>query len=461
MKKNDYLDLEIKGMTNEGNGVGKAPDGMAVFVPFTAVGDKIYCKIVKAEKSYAYGIVDSVLSPSENRCDNDCEAFYKCGGCSFRHFTYEQELSIKQDFVKASFERIAKLSPKFEEILGCDKVDSYRNKAQLPVASVNGKAVAGFFSKRSHRVMPLSDCKLQPSEFFKIVNEVLCYQNEKGLSCYDETTGKGLLRHIYIRRGEHTGETMLCLVVTKKTSDYDELAELVVSKFPQIVSVVLNINSKNTNVVLGTQCHTIFGKDTITDIMCKNKIEISPLSFYQVNTLQAEKLYEIAGEYAELSENDTLLDLYCGAGTIGLSMASRVKKLIGVEIVAPAIENAKHNAKINGIKNAEFICADAGKATQSLIERGEKIDVIIADPARKGCDKLSLDSMIKLAPRRIVMVSCNHATAARDVKYLTENGYNVEKVRTVDLFPRTTHVECVVLMTRNDDSQNSAVVRLN
>ncbi len=449
MKKNDVITLEITGITNEGNGVGRTQDNMAVFVPFTGVGDKISCKIVKLEKSYAYGIVDSIIEPSEHRCDSDCEAFYKCGGCSFRQFTYEQEKHIKQDFVKASFERIAKLSPKFEEILGCDRVDGYRNKAQLPVASVDGKAVAGFYSKRSHRVMPLCDCKLQPKEFFEIINAVLSYHNENKLSCYDESTGKGLLRHIYIRRAEHTKETMLCLVTTKRTSDYDKLAASITKSFPQIVSVVLNINPKQTNVVLGNECITIFGKDTITDVMCSNKIEISPLSFYQVNTPQAEKLYEIAGEYAELKESDTLLDLYCGAGTIGLSMARRVKKLIGVEIVAPAIENAKKNAKLNGIENAEFICADAGEAANMLAKKGEKIDVIIADPARKGCDKLSLESMLTLSPRRIVMVSCNHATAARDCKYLCENGYKVEKVRAVDLFPRTTHCECVISMVRD------------
>jgi len=448
LKKNDFISLEITGMTNEGNGVGRAPDGQAVFVPFTATGDKISCKIVKTAKSYAYGIVDEIIKPSEHRCDSDCEAFYKCGGCSFRHLSYEHELQIKQDFVRDSFERIGKLSPEFEEILGCCQTDGYRNKAQLPVASVDGKAVAGFFSKRSHRVMPLRDCSLQPKEFIGIINSVLCYQNENCLSCYDEQTGKGLLRHIYIRRAEHTKETMLCLVVTKRTSDYDKLAGMIAEKFPQIVSVVLNINPKNTNVVLGRECVTIFGKDTITDVMCNNRIEISPLSFYQVNTPQAERLYAIAQEYAQLTQNDTLLDLYCGAGTIGLSMADKVKKLIGVEIVPPAIENAKRNASLNGVENAEFICADAGKAASRLVEKGEKIDVIIADPARKGCDKLSLDSMIKLSPKRIVMVSCNHATAARDCAYLEQNGYKAVKCRAVDLFPRTTHVECVTLLER-------------
>lgn len=448
MKKNDYIPLEIHALTNEGNGVGRAGDGMAVFVPFTAVGDKISCKIVKTAKTYAYGIVDKIEYPSPDRCDNDCEAFYRCGGCSFRHMSYESELVAKQDFVKSSFERIGKLSMEFEEILGCENTERYRNKAQLPVADENGRAICGFFSKRSHRVMPISDCKLQPKEFFGIVDFVLKYQNEKGLSCYNENTHKGLLRHIYIRQGEHTKETMLCLVTTKKTDSYNELAKSVCEKFENVVSVVLNVNPDKTNVVLGSRCITLCGKDTITDIMCGNKIEISPLSFYQVNTRQAERLYEIAAEYADLKDTDTLLDLYCGAGTIGLSMAKSVKRLIGVEIVAPAIENAKRNASLNGIENAEFFCADAGKAANDLLRKGEKIDVIIADPARKGCDKLSLDSMVALSPKRIVMVSCNHATAARDCAYLEQNGYKAVKCRAVDLFPRTTHVECVTVLER-------------
>lgn len=448
MKKNDYIPLEITSLTNEGNGVGKAQNGMAVFVPFTAVGDKLNCKIVKTAKSYAYGIVDKIEYASEQRCESDCGAYLKCGGCSFRHISYESELVAKQEFVKSSFERIGKLSVQFEEILGCEDIFGYRNKAQLPVASVDGRAVCGFFSKRSHRVMPIYDCKLQPKEFFEIVDFVLDYQNEKGITCYDESTHSGLLRHIYIRQGANTKETMLCLVTTKKTDCYNELAKAVCERFENIVSVVLNINPDKTNVVLGKTCVTLLGKDTITDIMCNNKIEISPLSFYQVNTVQAQKLYEIAAEYADLSGEETLLDLYCGAGTIGLSMANKVKRLIGVEIVRPAIENAKRNAQINGIENAEFICADAGKAANELLKKGEKIDVIIADPARKGCDKLSLDSMIALSPKRIVMVSCNHATAARDCAYLEQNGYKAVKCRAVDLFPRTTHVECVTLLEK-------------
>ncbi len=448
MKKNDIIPLEITAVTNEGNGVGRAPNGCAVFVPLTAVGDRIMCRIVKTAKSYCYGIIESLEAPAPFRCESNCPSFERCGGCSFRHFTYEEELRIKEGFVRDSFERIGKLSPEFEPILGCDKTDRYRNKAQLPVAEINGRASAGFYARRSHRVIPMSDCALSPEVFSEIASYVLEYQNTKRLSCYDESTGSGLLRHIYLRRGEHSGQIMLCLVVAKETDCYNALAESVRKEFPEIVSVVLNINHKASNVILGSECITLSGSDVIVDTMCGKTVEISPLSFYQVNTLQAERLYGIAAEYAELTGRETLLDLYCGAGTIGLSMADKVKRLIGVEIVLPAVLNARRNAEGNGIHNAEFICADAGTAAKELIARGDRPDVIIADPARKGCDRLALDAMTELSPGRIVMVSCNHATAARDCAYLSQHGYSVVKCRAVDLFPRTSHVECVVLMAR-------------
>lgn len=451
MKKNDIIDLKITAVMSDGNGIGRASDGMAVFVPFTCDSDLIKCRIVKVAKKYCYGIIERIIEPSPHRQESDCKAFYKCGGCSFRHISYEKELEIKEGFVRSSFERIGKLGIPFEPILGCDEqyIVGYRNKAQLPVSLIDGKAAAGFYAKRSHRVIELGDCSLHPHEFFEITRYVLSYHDENGLSCYDETTNSGLLRHIYLRRGQHSGEIMLCLVVREYTDAYDALARDIRERFPQIVSVVMNINPAKTNVILADKCVTISGKDIITDTMCGRKYELSPLSFYQVNTRQAERLYGIAAEYAGLTGEEILLDLYCGVGTIGLSLADRVKKLIGVEIVAPAIENAKRNAQLNGITNAEFICSDAGKAAQQLLQRGERPDVIIADPARKGCDKLSLDSMIQLSPKRIVMVSCNHATAARDCAYLAQNGYRPIKCRAVDLFPRTTSVECVVLMERN------------
>lgn len=452
LKKNEIITLEITGMTNEGNGVGRY-DGIAVFVPMTAVGDVIECRVVKVHKSFCYGIIHKLITASENRIDDNCEAYAKCGGCSFRHFSYDEELRIKEDFVRSSFERIGKINALCESILGSEKTEHYRNKAQYPVAEQDGKAVCGFYSRRSHRVTGTYDCLLQPTVFTDIVMEIMNYINKNNIPAYNEFTGQGLVRHIYLRRGEHTGEIMVCIVVTdiEKTALFDNLATKLSHSFSDIKSVILNENSKNTNVIMGKKYRTIFGKDTITDIMCGRTIILSPQSFYQVNTLQAERLYAIAEDYADLKENEILLDLYCGTGTIGLSMCDEVKKLIGVEVIPSAIENAKLNAQENGVENAEFICGDAGQISEILYDRGERPDVIIADPARKGCDKPTLEYMARMNPRRIVMISCNPATAARDCAILQELGYCVEKYRAVDLFPRTTHVETVCLMSRAKD----------
>ncbi len=458
LNKNEIIPLKITGMTNEGNGVGRY-EGIAVFVPMTAVGDIIDCRIVKVQKNFCYGIIENLITASANRINNNCEAYLKCGGCSFRHFSYSEELRVKEDFVRSSFERIGKIKADCESILGSDIIDHYRNKAQYPVTEQNGKAICGFYSRRSHRVTEAFDCQLQPSVFTDIVYAIMDYVNSNMIPAYNEAAGKGLIRHIYLRRGEHSGEIMVCIVVTnfKKADVLDGLVECLCNKFSDIVSIVLNENSKNTNVIVGQKFKTIYGKDSITDIMCGRKVILSPQSFYQVNTFQAEKLYAIAKEYADLSGTDLLLDLYCGVGTIGLSMADTVKKLIGVEIVPSAIENAKLNALENSIYNAEFICGDAGQAGELLYNRGERPNVIIADPARKGCDREALEYMVKMNPDRIVMISCNPATAARDCAILKEFGYEVIKYRPVDLFPRTTHVEVVCLLSKLRTKQNIEV----
>ena len=451
LNKNDIIELEITDITNEGNGVGRY-DKIAVFVPMTAVGDIISCRIVKVKKTFCYGIAEKILKPSETRINEDCPVCRKCGGCSFRHFSYEEECRIKDKFIRDSFKRIGKIEPEYDEFLGCENVDSYRNKAQYPVAEQDGKAVCGFYSRRSHRVAEFHNCRLQPDIFSEIVSCIMDFVNENRIKAYDEINRKGLLRHIYLRRGEHSGEIMVCLVVTNidKAKKLRDITAVLSRKYPDIKSIIFNENPANTNVILGSKCVTIFGSDTINDIMCGNNIEISPLSFYQVNTYQAEKLYRIAANFAQLNEVDILLDLYCGAGTIGLSMANRIKKLVGVEIIPEAIENAKRNAEFNGIENAEFICGDAGKIAETLYERGERPSVIIADPARKGCDRETLEYMAKMSPDRIVMISCNHSTAARDCAILNELGYEIVKVKGVDLFPRTTHVETVCLLSKKD-----------
>lgn len=449
LNKNDVITLEITDVSNDGSGVGRY-ENIAVFVPDTAVGDIIECLIVKVKKTFCYGKVTKLVSPSECRYQADCLVSIRCGGCSFRHLKYEEECRLKDKFIRDSFERIGKLSPEFLPFVGNERPEHYRNKAQYPVAEVNGKAVCGFYARRSHRVIEHYDCLLQPEIFSDIVKAVIAYVNTAKIPVYSEETHRGLLRHIYLRRGEHSGEIMVCLVVTNlsKGRVFEGLVPLLTKDFHDIKTIILNENPDNTNVILGKKIKALFGDGNIVDIMCSNEIKISPLSFYQVNTRQAEKLYGIAEEFAKLDKNMVLLDLYCGTGTVGLSMCRKVKKLVGVEIVSQAIENAKFNAQLNGLDNTEFICGDAGTVAKLLFDRGERPDVIICDPARKGCDGTSLEYMAKMSPKRIVYISCNHTTAARDCAILGDLGYKCIKVVGVDLFSRTTGVECVILLEK-------------
>lgn len=446
--KNSIVELEITDISSDGNGVGRY-EGMAIFVPQTAIGDKLLVKIVCVKKNYAYGIIDTIIVPSNDRIGVDCDVFGKCGGCSYRHISYKSELLVKDNIVKDAFTRIGKLNPAFTPILACNETENYRNKAQYPVAEVDGKAVCGFYSKRSHRVVPFTACKIQPCEFEKIVARIIDYVNDKNISVYNEQTNKGTLRHIYLRKGCYTHETMVCLVATRNISEeISDLCEMLVSEFLNIKSIVVNVNDKNTNAILGNKNYIACGMPYISDIMCGNKVLLSPNSFYQVNTKQAEKLYGIAKKFANITSDDTLLDLYCGAGTIGLSMAKHLKNLIGVDDVPQAIKNAEENAKLNSIDNAKFYCSDAGEFAENMLKQNKKIDVVIVNPPRKGCDMLTLNSISQIAPSRVVMVSCNPSTAARDCAILNTLGYKVEKVSPVDMFPRTVHVETVVQLVR-------------
>lgn len=444
--KNEIVRLEITALASEGSGVGRH-NGMAVFVPFTAVGDIISCRIVKELKSYAYGRIEEILTPSPDRVENGCPAYGKCGGCVFRHITYEAELRAKDRVVRDAFGRIGALSPEFLPITGSGCTEGYRNKLQMPLAKGDGGAYSGFFAPRSHRVIGVERCLLQPEIFAEITKFVLEYINRRHISIYNEEKHEGVLRHIFLRKGYYSGEICLCIVARKKVPELSGLAAEVMEKFPQITGVVLNINSEKTNVILGDKEIVLRGRAEISDTMCGVSVEISPRSFYQVNTPAAERLYKHAAEFAQ-PERKVLLDLYCGAGTIGLSMAREAERVIGAEIVPEAAENAKRNAAASGFGNAEFICADAGQAADDLAKRGLKPDVIILDPPRKGCGEETLAACAEMSPERIVMISCNPATAARDCARLEELGYRAEKVRAFDLFPRTGHVECVVLMSR-------------
>lgn len=455
LAKNDIITLEITALTNEGSGVGHYKEdssdgrGMAVFVPMTAVGDVISCRVVKVLRSYAYGRVEGILTASPDRAEDGCPVYAKCGGCCFRHISYEAELRAKQGFVQDAFTRLGGLSPEFLPIQGSESPEGYRNKLQMPVSKQDGRTVCGFYSERSHRVVQVDKCALQPELFAEITRFVTEQADRLRISVYNEEKHEGVLRHIYLRRGHYSGEVCLCLVARRKVPEFERLAKAAAERFPEITGVVLNINRDRTNVILGEEEQALFGRAEIKDTMCGVNVEISPKSFYQVNTPAAEALYRQAAEFAQ-PEGKLLLDLYCGAGTIGLSMAGKARRLIGAEIVPQAVENARENAERNSVKNAEFICADAGQAAQQLERSGERPDVIILDPPRKGCSEDTLTACVGMQPERIVMISCNAATAARDCKRLAELGYTAAVVRPFDLFPRTSHVECVVLINKNN-----------
>ena len=447
MKKNDILELEITSLTGEGVGIAKA-DGMVIFVPFSAVGDKIEARILKVAKNCSYAKIERLIIPSDDRVENDCTAFGKCGGCALRHISYEAEARAKEQQIIDAFTRIGKLSPEFSPFMRNENPDRYRNKAQYPLAKdKDGKIIYGFFAPNSHRVVPCLDCKLQPEIFTEIMNYVCAFLAENKISVYNEEEHKGVMRHVCIREGFHSHEINITLVARRKIPEMKQLAAGLMSKFARIKGVVLNLNTEQTNVIFGERSITLCGEADIIDIMCGNKIKISPRSFYQINTHMAERLYEVAKEYAE-PNGKIVLDLYCGAGTIGLSMAREAKQLIGVEIVESAVQNAAENAELNAVGNAAFLCGDAGEATTELLKGNISPEVVILDPARRGCDKQTLDNVIKFSPDRIVMISCNPATAARDCAYLGANGYTAKKVQGVDMFSRTGHVETVVLMSR-------------
>lgn len=448
LKKNDIIDLEITGYTSEGSGVGHA-NGMAVFVAGAAAGSTVEALIIKAKSNYAVGKLKSVIRQSEDAAPSDCSVFPRCGGCVFRHITYEAELRHKEQRVKDAFARIGHLEVPVEPIRGGARYNHYRNKAQYPVETVNGRLVAGFYAPFSHRVVGCRNCLLQPPEFEGILKVISRWAEKYKIPAYDERRHAGLLRHIYLRKGFATGEIMVCLVINgEKIYKTKELTEALLKENKHIKTVLLNHNTADTNVILGKENTVLAGPGYIEDILCGKRFRISPLSFYQVNHDQAERLYAQAADFAIAEGTETVLDLYCGAGTIGLTMADKIKTLIGVEIVEAAVKDAETNAALNGITNAEFICADAAAAAETLRARGVKPDTVIMDPPRKGCDAALLHTVAGMGPERIVYVSCDPATLARDCAMLETLGYKTQTAVPFDLFPRTSHVETVVLMTK-------------
>ncbi len=450
LKKNNIITLEITDMTGQGSGIGHV-DGMAVFTPLTAPGDVINAHILKVKKNYAFAKADSIINPSPMRVESDCTCYTKCGGCVFRHISYKEELRIKRQRVYDALTRIGKLDGfKMNDIVGCDDPNHYRNKSQIPVGrNKNGIVITGFFGTHSHRIIDCDECRLHPKEFDDITALVKEWIIRNNISVYDETTGKGLIRHIYIRHAKKTDQFMVCLVINGDSiPKKEDIINRITAYSDKVKSIILNINRERTNVIMGKKCLTIYGKDHITDTLCGLNFDISPLSFYQINHDQTEKLYSIAKEYANLTGKEFLIDLYCGAGTIGLSMADKVKRVLGIEIIPQAIENAKANALNNNIQNAEFICADAALAAKDLTKKKTRPDVVIIDPPRKGCDSSVIDAICTMSPIRVVYVSCDPETLARDLALFKEKGYITEEVTPVDMFPRTQHVETVVLMSQ-------------
>ena len=459
LRKNDEIYLTVKGCTVQGSGVCDH-EGMTVFVRGAVTGDRVLAHIIKVKKTYAIGIIKKLIQRSPMRAKNFCPIAEKCGGCCFAHIKYNAELEIKAQQVADNFKRLGKLDIVPDPIIPSPSAERYRNKAQYPVGSDGKFASIGFYAPMTHRIIDCADCLLQPKEFAEITDIFRDWIREKKIPVYSEADGTGLLRHVYIRKAAATEQIMVCAVANgEKLPEADDLIERL-KTVNGVASIILNINREKTNVVLGKECRTLWGSDFITDELCGLKFNLSALSFYQVNHDGAEVLYEKAKEYASLTGGETLVDLYCGTGTIGLTMAKNVKKLIGVEIVPQAVENAKENAKLNGIDNAEFICSDASQAAQTLFERGEKPDVVILDPPRKGCDEALINTVAKMKPDRVVYVSCDSATLARDCRRFADLGYETLRATPVDMFPRTAHVETVVLLVRKISTKDYVTVEV-
>ena len=454
-KKNQTVTVEIVDLTDLGFGVGRI-GGIVIFISDTVIGDVIEARIIKVNSSYLIGRVEKFIHKSDKRVTDRCPEG-GCKSCAFRSISYADELSLKEDGVRHLFSTEELSHIRVTDIVGSPKEKRYRNKAQYPITKTKDGYAVGFFAPKSHRVTPICDCPLTPAVFSEICSELICYFTENNVSVYDEESGNGLLRHIYIRRGEVTGETLVTLVINGETvPSIDVLTDRITNKFPEVVGILLNVNTDNTNVVLGDRFITLWGRDHIYDVLAGVRLKITAPAFYQVNHDGAELLYGKARELADPKEGDVLLDLYCGAGSIGLSMARDVSELYGIEIVESAVECAKENAKNNGIENAHFYTGDA-KNTERMLENAEKSlgkkiqpDIIILDPPRAGCDEALVNFAASLSPKRIVYISCNPKTLARDVARFIPLGYDAKEVTPVDMFPCTGHVESVVCLERRN-----------
>ena len=450
LQKNEILSLELTGFSAQGGAVGRW-EGEAVFVPLGAPGDLARVKIVKAAKTHAFGKLLEVLRPSPARVEPDCPCYAQCGGCCWRHVSYEEELRIKEQRVRDALERVGGFRGlAVRPILPWQSRDGYRNKALLPLSQDSrGQLRMGFYAPNSHRVVDCQHCRLHPESFARAMDAFREWAAVYGDSVYNEETHRGKMRRLYLRRGERTGEVMACVVVNGKGLTHEpQLVEALRGAVPELRSLIINSNQERTNVALGPKNRTVWGEDAIRDELCGLEFTISPLSFFQVNRGQAERLYQLAAAYAKLEGRGLLLDLYCGTGTIGLSMAKSAGRVIGIETVPQAVEDARHNAQRNGITNAEFLCADAASGAAELARRGQRPEVVVLDPPRKGCGRALVEAATAMEPERIVYISCDPATLARDLKDFAAWGYEPQEAQPVDMFPGTGHVETVVCLSQ-------------
>ena len=451
LTKNQIYEATVTDYTSEGQGVAHI-DGCAVFIPNAIAGEVYKVRIEVAKKNWAAGKIVEIIEKSPHRVNRECPVAKLCGGCDFWHMDYDEESRLKAERVKTCLNRMGGENLEKVEILSAPTCYGYRNKAQYPVAAKKGRAYAGFFKAGTHEVVENKRCLILPEETDRVKDAVMDYVNQSRVPAYDEISHTGLLRHIYVRRGAVSGQILVCLVINGRS--IPKAHELVgrLKKIPGFHTLVLSVNTRKGNAVLGDEFITIHGPGYIEDTLCGLTFRLSPRSFYQVNHHQAQRLYEAAISQAEITKEDTVLDLYCGVGTITLCMASAAGKVIGVEVIPQAVEDAKDNAKRNGIENAEFFCGDAGEAALELEKQGIQADVVVVDPPRKGLNADTIEALHRFAPRRIVYVSCDPATLARDVALLKERGYVLKNAMAADLFPRCSHVESIVTMIREDNN---------
>ena len=447
VEKNQYIDVTFEDLTHEGDGVAKV-DGYPLFIPYGLPGEKAKVKVVKTRKNFGFGKLIELYEESEHRTTPPCDIFFQCGGCQLQHMTYERQLEMKQKQVKDVMRKIAHLPDvPVHPTIGMENPWDYRNKVSIPVGKRDGKVITGFYQKRSHNIIDMDSCPVQHPQNDKLIQEMANLFEELHIEPYDENTHRGVIRHVIVRTGQHTNEMMVILVTnTKELPKKKELSEKIQEIDPDVKSIIHNVNTKKTNVIMGPESKTIWGSDTITDRIDDLEFQIGAPSFYQINPLQTEKLYAKTLEYAQLSGNETVIDAYCGIGTISLFLAQHAKKVYGVEVVRQAIDNAKDNAKHNRLTNTEFYVGQAEKVMPWWHAQGLRPDVIVVDPPRKGCDEELLDAMVGMNPDRIVYVSCNPSTLARDLKILDEAGYETKQIQPVDMFPQSSHVECVALI---------------